>query len=57
MAQVSPNTNGKHFIRALFIYPAKSDFFVRLQIFLHAGCNILPPKELPPHAKNDERGY
>ena len=28
-------------IRALFIYPAKSNFFVRLQIFLHAGCNFL----------------
>jgi hypothetical protein len=38
-------------IRALFIYPAKSDFFVRLQIFLHAGCNFLPPKKLPPHEK------
>ena len=25
-------------------------FFVRLQIFLHAGCNFLP---LPPHAVND----
>ena len=40
-----------------FICPAKSDFFVRLQIFLHAGCNFLHPKELAPHAKNDEWGY
>ena len=29
-------------------------FFVRLQVFLHAGCNFLPPEELPPHTKNDE---
>ena len=36
--------------RALFIYPAKSNFFVRLQIFLHAGCNFLPPEELTTHA-------
>jgi hypothetical protein len=28
-----------------------------MQIFLHAGCNFLPPEELPPHAKNDEFGY
>ena len=28
-------------------------FFVRLQIFLHAGCHFLPPEELPPNAKND----
>ena len=32
-------------------------FFVRLQIFLHAGCNFLPPEELTPHAKNYECGY
>ena len=38
---------------ALFIYPTKSDIFVRLQVFLHAGYNFLPPKELPLHAKND----
>ena len=37
--------------------PAKSYFFIRLQIFLHVGCNFLPPEELPPHAKNDECGY
>ena len=42
---------------ALFISPANSDFFIRLQIFLHAGCNFLPPEELPPHAKNDDCGY
>ena len=36
---------------ALFIYPTKSYFFIRLQIFLHAGCNFLPSEELPPHAK------
>ena len=41
---------------AFFIYTAKSDFFFRLQIFLHAGCNFLPSKKLPPFAKNDERG-
>ena len=44
-------------IWALLIYPAKSNFFVRLQIFLHAGCNVLPPEELTPHAKNYECGY
>ena len=37
--------------KALFIYPVKKFFFVRLQIFLHAGCNFLPPEELTPHAK------
>ena len=42
---------------ALFIYPAKSYFFVRLQMFLHNGCDFLPPEELLPHAKNDECGY
>jgi hypothetical protein len=43
---------------ALFIYPAKSDFFFfRLQIFLHAACNLLPPQALAPNAKNDECGY
>ena len=36
--------------------PAKSYFFIRLQIFLHVGCNFLPPEELSPHAKNDECG-
>ena len=41
-----------------FIYPARSDFFFnRLQLFLHTACNLLPPEELPPHAKNDECGY
>ena len=39
--------------RAHFIYPAKSYFFVRLQIFLHGGCNFLPPLELPSHTKDD----
>ena len=38
-------------------YPAKSDFFIRLQIFLYASYNFLPPEELPPHAKNDECVY
>ena len=42
---------------ALFIYPGKSNLFVRLQIFLHAGCSFLPPEELTPHAKNYECGY
>ena len=36
--------------------PAKSYFFIRLQIFLHVGCSFLPPEELPPHTKNDECG-
>ena len=44
-------------LSALFIYPAKSYFLVRLQIFPHAGCNILPPEELQSHAKNDVCGY
>ena len=42
---------------ALFIYPVKSNFFVRLQIFLYAGCNFLPPEELTPNAKNYDCGY
>ena len=42
---------------ALFIYPAKSNFFVRLQIFLYAGCNFFPPEELPPHAENNQCSY
>ena len=32
-------------------------FFVRLQIFLHAGCNFLHPAELAPHANKDECCY
>ena len=32
-------------------------FFVRLQTFLHAGCNFLPPEEFTQHAKNYECGY
>ena len=31
-------------------------FFIRLQIFLHAGCIFSHSKELPFHAKNDEFG-
>ena len=42
---------------ALFIYPAKSNIFVGLQIFLHAGCDFLPPEELTPNAKNYDCGY
>ena len=43
--------------RALFIYPAKKLIFVRLQIFLHAVCNIMQAEELSPNAKNYECGY
>ena len=42
---------------ASFICPAKSNFFVRLQIFLHANWNFLHPQELALHAKNDVCGY
>ena len=28
----------------LFIYPKKSDFIIRLQTFLHAGCIVLHPE-------------
>jgi hypothetical protein len=48
--------NSNSVTRALFIFPEKVIFHVRLQIFFHAGCNTVPPKELPPHAKNDECG-
>ena len=50
-----PNQGHRHFWelgnKALFIYPAKSNFFVRLQIFRYAGCNFLPPEELTPMQK------
>jgi hypothetical protein len=35
----------------------KKKIFFRLQIFPHAGSNFLPPEELPPYSKYDERGY
>ena len=41
----------------LYLPCQKWFFFARLQIFLHASCNFLPPEELPPHAKNDECGF
>ena len=37
--------------RTLFICPSKSEFFARLQIFLHAGCAFLHPEELEPPEK------
>ena len=40
-----------------FYLPCKKLIFVRLQIFLHAGCNFLHPEELSPHTKNYECSY
>ena len=47
---------GVHLFQTLE-YPAKSEFFVRLQIFLLDGFNFLPSEEIPSHAKNDVCGY
>ena len=44
-------------VLSLFYLPCKKCFFVKLQIFLHAGFNFLAPEELPSHAKNDVCGY
>ena len=40
-----------------FYLPCKNWFLVRLQIYLHAGCNLLNSKELATHAKYNKYGY
>ena len=40
-----------------FYLPCKKLIFVRLQIFLYAGCNFLHPEELSSHARHFECGY
>ena len=45
------------FDKSPFYLPCKKLIFVRLQIFLQAGCKFLHPEELSSHAKNFECGY
>ena len=56
--EVRPNNSPRLVLYLiLFICPAESDFFIRLQIFLHAGCIFLHPVELSPQGKKFECGY
>ena len=43
----------RQYTEGLFICLAKSYFFVRIQIFLHADWIFLHPQELALHSKND----